>query len=141
VSPPAPDTRTEVDTYTAHIYRETIQDARIATARPDQRNQFCHLFVDCCFAICEALNSIRPFSIRRHPLPHIELLYSLLASYSLHRCVPGTMPKVVTHAVVSSSEQAGLTASARAVLRSYYCLCGDFVLVIQGKLDRLPQRK
>ncbi|RSH93456.1 hypothetical protein EHS25_007812 [Saitozyma podzolica] len=51
------------------------------------------------------------------------------------------MPKVVTHAVVSSSEQAGLTASARAVLRSYYCLCGDFVLVIQGKLDRLPQRK
>jgi hypothetical protein len=51
------------------------------------------------------------------------------------------MPKVVTHAVVSSSEQAGLTASARAVLRSYYCLCGDFVLVLQGKLDRLPRRR
>ncbi|EIW71660.1 hypothetical protein TREMEDRAFT_28127 [Tremella mesenterica DSM 1558] len=31
--------------------------------------------------------------------------------------------------------------SSRAVLRSYYCLCGDFVLVIQGKLDRLPQRQ
>jgi len=51
------------------------------------------------------------------------------------------MPKVVSRAVVSSSEQAGLTQSARAVLRSYYCLCGDFILVLQGKLDRLPRRK
>ncbi|WVN86893.1 uncharacterized protein L203_102067 [Cryptococcus depauperatus CBS 7841] len=51
------------------------------------------------------------------------------------------MPKVVSRAVVSSSEQARPTQSARAVLRSYYCLCGDFVLVIQGKLDRLPLRK
>ncbi|ORX37869.1 hypothetical protein BD324DRAFT_623602 [Kockovaella imperatae] len=51
------------------------------------------------------------------------------------------MPKVVSRAVVSSSESAQPTQSARAVLRSYYCLCGDFVLVIQGKLDRLPKRK
>ncbi|KAK8849581.1 hypothetical protein IAR55_004916 [Kwoniella newhampshirensis] len=51
------------------------------------------------------------------------------------------MPKIVSRAVTSSSEQAGQTQSARAVLRSYYCLCGDFVLVLQGKLDRLPKRK
>lgn len=51
------------------------------------------------------------------------------------------MPKIVSRAVVSSSEQAALTQSARAVLRSYYCLCGDFVLVLQGKLDRLPRRR
>ncbi|KAK6908781.1 hypothetical protein V866_002373 [Kwoniella sp. B9012] len=51
------------------------------------------------------------------------------------------MPKVYSRAVTSSSEQAGQTQSSRAVLRSYYCLCGDFVLVLQGKLDRLPRRK
>ncbi|WWC65966.1 uncharacterized protein I303_108588 [Kwoniella dejecticola CBS 10117] len=51
------------------------------------------------------------------------------------------MPKVFSRAVTSSSEQAGQTQSSRAVLRSYYCLCGDFVLVLQGKLDRLPRRK
>ncbi|WVQ79307.1 hypothetical protein IAT38_001404 [Cryptococcus sp. DSM 104549] len=51
------------------------------------------------------------------------------------------MPKIVSRATVSSSEQAGVTQSARAVLRSYYCLCGDFVLVLQGKLERLPKRK
>jgi hypothetical protein len=51
------------------------------------------------------------------------------------------MPKVVSRAVVSSSDQARPTRSSQAVLRSYYCLCGDFVLVLQGKLDRLPQRK
>lgn len=51
------------------------------------------------------------------------------------------MPKVISRAVVSSSEQAAATSSSRAVLRSYYCLCGDFVLVMQGKLERLPQRR
>ncbi|WVF68588.1 hypothetical protein IAT40_003357 [Kwoniella sp. CBS 6097] len=51
------------------------------------------------------------------------------------------MPKIISRAVISSSEQAATTQSARAVLRSYYCLCGDFVLVLQGKLDRLPRRK
>ena len=54
---------------------------------------------------------------------------------------PPTMPKVISRAVVSSSEQAKPLQSSRAVLRSYYCLCGDFVLVIQGKLERLPRRK
>jgi hypothetical protein len=51
------------------------------------------------------------------------------------------MPKVISRAVVSSSEQSKPLQSSRAVLRSYYCLCGDFVLVIQGKLERLPRRK
>ncbi|WVQ75077.1 hypothetical protein IAR50_004686 [Cryptococcus sp. DSM 104548] len=51
------------------------------------------------------------------------------------------MPKIVSRATVSSSEQATATASSKAVLRSYYCLCGDFVLVLQGKLDRLPRRR
>ncbi|WOO77588.1 UPF0428 protein [Vanrija pseudolonga] len=51
------------------------------------------------------------------------------------------MPRVYTRAIVSTSDQAQKTESSRAVLRSYYCLCGDFLLVIQGKLDRLPRRK
>lgn len=51
------------------------------------------------------------------------------------------MPKVITRAVVSSSDQATATQSSRAVLRSYYCLCGDFLLVMQGKLERLPRRR
>ena len=51
------------------------------------------------------------------------------------------MPKVVSRYTVSSSEQAKPSSTSRAVLRSYYCLCGDFTLVIQGKLDRLPRRK
>ncbi|KAL7424879.1 hypothetical protein Q5752_000565 [Cryptotrichosporon argae] len=51
------------------------------------------------------------------------------------------MPKVFSRAVVSSSDHAKPVASARAVLRSYYCLCGDFVLVLQGRLERLPVRR
>lgn len=50
------------------------------------------------------------------------------------------MPKVYTRAVFSSSDHAAPTASARAVLRTYYCLCGDFALVLQGKLERLARR-
>lgn len=51
------------------------------------------------------------------------------------------MPKVYTRAVFSSSDHAKPTASSRAVLRTYYCLCGDFALVLQGKLERLPRRR
>lgn len=42
-----------------------------------------------------------------------------------------------------SDHRAGQTSatSSRAILRSYYCICGDFILVLQGKLDRLPQRR
>lgn len=71
-----------------------------------------------------------------------ELSVVILAYYiDVHPPTPVRMPKVVSRNVVSSSEQAKPLQSARAVLRSYYCLCGDFVLVMQGKLERLPRRK
>lgn len=50
------------------------------------------------------------------------------------------MPKVYVRGTTSSDEQARLTASSRAILRSYYCICGEFILVMQGKLDRLARR-
>jgi hypothetical protein len=51
------------------------------------------------------------------------------------------MPKVVSRAAISSSDQAVVTASAQAVLRSFYCLCGEFILVIDRGLDKLPRRR
>lgn len=51
------------------------------------------------------------------------------------------MPKVVTRAAVSSSDNTGETASSQAILRSHYCLCGEFILVIDRSLDKLPRRR
>jgi hypothetical protein len=51
------------------------------------------------------------------------------------------MPKVVSRAAISSSDQAPATASSLAVLRTFYCICGEFTLVIDRGLDRLPRRK
>ncbi|KAJ9116686.1 hypothetical protein QFC20_000620 [Naganishia adeliensis] len=51
------------------------------------------------------------------------------------------MPKVISRAAISSSDQAPATASSLAVLRTFYCLCGEFILVIDRALDKLPRRK
>ncbi|KAG0709760.1 hypothetical protein DFH29DRAFT_885697 [Suillus ampliporus] len=51
------------------------------------------------------------------------------------------MPKVVSRSAVSSSTDARPTASAAAALRVYYCICGEFILVIEKSLSALPKRQ
>ncbi|KIP07005.1 hypothetical protein PHLGIDRAFT_106167 [Phlebiopsis gigantea 11061_1 CR5-6] len=51
------------------------------------------------------------------------------------------MPKVVSRSAVSSSTDAQPTASSTAALRVYYCICGEFVLVIDKNLASLPKRQ
>ncbi|KAI0068765.1 hypothetical protein BV25DRAFT_1792016 [Artomyces pyxidatus] len=51
------------------------------------------------------------------------------------------MPKVVSRSAVSSSADAQPTASSAAALRVYYCICGEFVLVIDKNLTSLPRRQ
>ncbi|KAF9226584.1 hypothetical protein BS17DRAFT_696164 [Gyrodon lividus] len=51
------------------------------------------------------------------------------------------MPKVVSRSAVSSSTDAQPTASATAALRVYYCICGEFILVIEKSLSLLPKRQ
>ncbi|KIM90923.1 hypothetical protein PILCRDRAFT_811418 [Piloderma croceum F 1598] len=51
------------------------------------------------------------------------------------------MPKVVSRSAVSSSTDAQPTASSAAALKVYYCICGEFILVIDKSLATLPRRK
>ncbi|KAJ7904653.1 hypothetical protein B0H14DRAFT_2663818 [Mycena olivaceomarginata] len=51
------------------------------------------------------------------------------------------MPKVVSRSAVSSSTDARPTASSAAALRVYYCICGEFILVIDKTLNSLPRRR
>ncbi|KXN86416.1 hypothetical protein AN958_10278 [Leucoagaricus sp. SymC.cos] len=51
------------------------------------------------------------------------------------------MPKVVSRSAVSSSTDAQPTASSSAALRVYYCICGEFILVIDKSLASLPRRQ
>ncbi|KAL9712855.1 hypothetical protein Ac2012v2_004094 [Leucoagaricus gongylophorus] len=51
------------------------------------------------------------------------------------------MPKVVSRSAVSSSTDAQPTASSTAALRVYYCICGEFILVIDKGLASLPRRQ
>ncbi|KAH9853576.1 hypothetical protein C2E23DRAFT_821896 [Lenzites betulinus] len=51
------------------------------------------------------------------------------------------MPKVVSRSAVSSSTDARPTASSTAALRVYYCICGEFILVIDKSLATLPRRQ
>ncbi|KAJ3710428.1 hypothetical protein FB446DRAFT_639859 [Lentinula raphanica] len=51
------------------------------------------------------------------------------------------MPKVVSRSAVSSSTDAQPTASSAAALRVYYCICGEFILVIDTNLSALPRRQ
>ncbi|XP_006460233.1 hypothetical protein AGABI2DRAFT_135486 [Agaricus bisporus var. bisporus H97] len=51
------------------------------------------------------------------------------------------MPKVVSRSAISSSTDAQPTASSTAALRVYYCICGEFILVIDKSLASLPRRQ
>ncbi|KAG5724974.1 UPF0428 like protein [Termitomyces sp. T112] len=51
------------------------------------------------------------------------------------------MPKVISRSAVSSSTDAQPTPSSAAALRVYYCICGEFILVIDKSLATLPRRK
>ncbi|KAA1466353.1 hypothetical protein DENSPDRAFT_790912 [Dentipellis sp. KUC8613] len=51
------------------------------------------------------------------------------------------MPKVISRSAVSSSNDARPTASSAAALRVYYCICGEFILVIDKSLSSLPRRQ
>jgi len=47
----------------------------------------------------------------------------------------------VSRSAISSSSDAKLTASAAAALRVYYCLCGEFIVVMDKNLANLPRRR
>ncbi|KAF8341365.1 uncharacterized protein EI90DRAFT_1727103 [Cantharellus anzutake] len=51
------------------------------------------------------------------------------------------MPKIVSRSAVSTSTDAVPTESASASLKVYYCLCGEFALVIDKDITLLPRRK
>ncbi|KAF9970077.1 hypothetical protein BGZ73_007325 [Actinomortierella ambigua] len=48
------------------------------------------------------------------------------------------MPRIVSRSTISSSDN---QEDARGGLHSYYCLCSEFVLVIDTSLDALPKRQ
>lgn len=50
------------------------------------------------------------------------------------------MPKIVSSSVVSSSDHATQNDAAKA-LHVYYCLCSEFLLVIDADLRQLPRRR
>jgi len=50
------------------------------------------------------------------------------------------MPRVVSRSAVSTSNNAVSSSSSRP-LRVFYCLCGEFILVLDRPLARLPQRQ
>jgi len=51
------------------------------------------------------------------------------------------MPKVISRSAISSSTDAQPTVSSAAALKVYYCICGEFILVIDKNLAVLPRRK
>ncbi|ESK96120.1 hypothetical protein Moror_7465 [Moniliophthora roreri MCA 2997] len=51
------------------------------------------------------------------------------------------MPKIISRSNISASTDAQPTASSAAALRVYYCICGEFILVIDKSLSSLPRRK
>lgn len=53
------------------------------------------------------------------------------------------MPKIVSKSTVSSSDQQGNNenTSSSTKLHVYYCLCSEFILVIDHDLQQLPRRE
>lgn len=51
------------------------------------------------------------------------------------------MPKIVSSSVVSSSDHALKNEDQSKSLHVYYCLCSEFLLVIDADLRQLPRRR
>ncbi|KAI9486393.1 MAG: hypothetical protein EXX96DRAFT_548889 [Benjaminiella poitrasii] len=51
------------------------------------------------------------------------------------------MPKIVSSSVVSSSDHALSNDDSAKKLYVYYCLCSEFLLVIDADLRQLPRRR
>ena len=51
------------------------------------------------------------------------------------------MPKIVSSSIVSSSDHAAQGEDQRHSLHTYYCLCSEFLLVIDADLRQLPRRR
>ncbi|KAH7098258.1 hypothetical protein BKA62DRAFT_744572 [Auriculariales sp. MPI-PUGE-AT-0066] len=51
------------------------------------------------------------------------------------------MPKVVSRSVASTSTDAKPTVSSTTALKVLYCICGEFILVIDKTLALLPRRE
>jgi hypothetical protein len=51
------------------------------------------------------------------------------------------MPKIVSSSVVSSSDHALNNEDPSKSLHVYYCLCSEFLLVIDADLRQLPRRR
>ncbi|EJD53710.1 hypothetical protein AURDEDRAFT_110482 [Auricularia subglabra TFB-10046 SS5] len=51
------------------------------------------------------------------------------------------MPKVISRSIASTSTDAKPTASSVAALKVLYCICGEFILVIDKNLALLPRRR
>lgn len=49
------------------------------------------------------------------------------------------MPKIISRSTISASVD-DASASNKSPLQVYYCLCGDFALVVDVPLDALPKR-
>jgi hypothetical protein len=66
---------------------------------------------------------------------------SLFSSfYSSFQYTPN-MPKIVSSSIVSSSDHALQSDEQSNTLHVYYCLCSEFILVIDADLQRLPTRR
>lgn len=52
-----------------------------------------------------------------------------------------TMPKIVSSSIVSSSDHLVQQEDQRSALHVYYCLCSEFILVIDADLRILPRRR
>jgi hypothetical protein len=66
---------------------------------------------------------------------------SLFSSFSSSFQYTPNMPKIVSSSIVSSSDHALQSDEQNNTLHVYYCLCSEFILVIDADLQRLPTRR
>lgn len=108
-----------------YLYFKLRSSARLEP-RPSERN-FNH-------STLPALSS--PLQIPLHPI-HPSLLVHLLVAFSTRG--EQRMPKIVSSSIVSTSEQR--PQSRQPPLSTYYCICGDYLLILDKRIQQLPRRK